>query len=602
MKLLENIPHLLRTLRLVWKAARGWTTAWVLLLLVQGLLPVAAVYLTRLLVNALAAAVGQGVSFANFQPVLTYGLLMGGVLVLTEVTQVCTEWVRTAQSELVQDHISALVQDKSLSVDLAFFETPEFNDHLYRARTDASTRPLALLEGSGNVLQNSITLLGIAAILTPYGPWLPVALLLSTLPAFFVVIRSNRLHHNWWKAATTRRRRAQYYEVILTDGSFAPEVRMFGLANHFQTAFRKLRAQLRKERLQLLKKQFLSGLAAEIIALIVSAATLIWIVRQALLGAVTLGDIALFYQSFQRGHGLIRSLLGNLGQVYTNSLFLANLYEFLELKSTVVEPARPVALPNVLQRGISFRNVSFKYPGSTRTALDNFNLTLPAGQIVAIVGANGSGKSTLLKLMCRFYDPDQGSVEVDGIDLRTVSLAELRSRIRLSFQVPMPYQATVRENIALGSLNDNPTTENIQHAARSAGADEVIARLPQKYDTILGKWFAEGTELSAGEWQRIAISRAFLRQGDIIVLDEPTSMMDSWSEMDWFDRFRLVAGGQTAVIITHKLSIAMRAHLICVMMKGHVVECGSHEELLAMGGHYARSWHSQTQTETAAAL
>jgi ATP-binding cassette, subfamily B, bacterial len=291
-----------------------------------------------------------------------------------------------------------------------------------------------------------------------------------------------------------------------------------------------------------------------------------------------------------------------LGQVYTNSLFLANLYEFLELKSTVVEPARPVALPNVLQRGISFRNVSFKYPGSTRTALDNFNLTLPAGQIVAIVGANGSGKSTLLKLMCRFYDPDQGSVEVDGIDLRTVSLAELRSRIRLSFQVPMPYQATVRENIALGSLNDNPTTENIQHAARSAGADEVIARLPQKYDTILGKWFAEGTELSAGEWQRIAISRAFLRQGDIIVLDEPTSMMDSWSEMDWFDRFRLVAGGQTAVIITHKLSIAMRAHLICVMMKGHVVECGSHEELLAMGGHYARSWHSQTQTETAAAL
>src|SRR5438105_307435 len=194
MQLLENVPHLLRTFRLVWKAAKAWTAAWVFLLLIQGLLPVAAVYLTRLLVNALSAALGRGVSFANFEPVLVYGLIMGGILVLTEVTQVCAEWIRTAQSELVQDHISALVQDKSVSLDLAFFEMPDFYDHLYRARNEASSRPLALLESSGNVLQNSITLVAIAAILIPYGPSLPAALLLSTLPAFYVVIRSNRLH------------------------------------------------------------------------------------------------------------------------------------------------------------------------------------------------------------------------------------------------------------------------------------------------------------------------------------------------------------------------------------------------------------------------
>jgi len=601
MRLLDNIPHLLRTFRLVWKAAKGWTSAWVFLLLIQGLLPVAAVYLTRLLVNALSAALGRGVSFANFEPVLVYGLLMGGVLVLTEVTQVCAEWVRTAQSELVQDHISALVQDKSVSLDLAFFEMPEFYDHLFRARNDASSRPLALLESTANVLQNSITLIAIAAILIPYGPWLPAALLLCTLPAFYVVIRSNRAHHKWWKASTVTRRRAQYCEVIITDGFFAPEVRVFGLTHHFQAAFRNLREQLRREKLQLLKKQFLSGLIAEIMALTVSAAMLIWIVRQSLLGALTLGDIALFYQAFQRGYALIRSLLGNLGQIYTNSLFLGNLFEFLELKSTVVEPAQPVPMPAVLKRGISFRNVSFRYPGSKRSVLQNFDLTLPAGQIVAIVGANGSGKSTLLKLMCRFYDPYEGTVEVDGIDLRSVSLAELRSRIRMTFQTPVNYQATARENIVLGSLQENPRFENIQNAARSAGADEVIARLPQNYETILGKWFAEGTDLSAGEWQRIATARAFLRKGDILVLDEPTSMMDSWSEADWFDRFRQIASGRTAVIITHRLSIAMRAHLICVMMKGQVVECGSHHELLARGGHYARSWNLQTQVEAAAA-
>ena len=493
MRLLDNVPHLLRTFRLVWKAAKGWTTAWVFLLLIQGLLPVAAVYLTRLLVNALSAAVGRGVSFANFQPVLFYGLVMGGILVLTEVTQVCAEWIRTAQAELVQDHISALVQDKSASVDLAFFEMPEFYDNLYRARNDATSRPLALLESSGNVLQNSITLIAIAAILIPYGPWLPAALLLCTLPAFYVVIRSNRLHHQWWKATTVTRRRTQYYEHILTEGVFAPEVRVFGLANHFQTGFRKLREQLRTEKLRLLKNQFLAGLGAETLALIISGLTLIWIVRQALLGAVTLGDIALFYQAFQRGHGLVRSLLGNLGQIYTNILFLGNLFEFLELKSTVVEPAHPVPIPINLKRGVSFRNITFRYPGSSRPVLENFNLTLPAGQIVAVVGENGSGKSTLLKLMCRFYDPDQGSVEFDGIDVRSVSVAELRNRIRLTFQMPVCYQATARENIVLGSLKDNPAAEDIRNAARSAGADQVISRLPQTYDTVLGKWFPDGT-------------------------------------------------------------------------------------------------------------
>jgi ATP-binding cassette, subfamily B, bacterial len=595
-RLSGSIPHLIRALRLAWNAAGGWTAAWVFLLLIQGLLPVAIVYLTRVLVDTLTGALGKGLAWANFQPVLAYAMLMAIVLVLTEVIQVSAEWIRTYQSELVQDHISALVQDKSVSLDLAFYEMPEFHDHLYRARSEASTRPLALLESSGNLLQNSITLFAMAAVLIPYGIWVPPALLISTIPAFYVVLRSSRRYYWWWKNTTADRRRVQYYDFILTESAFAPEMRLFQFSSHFQTAYRLLRRRLRGERLNLLKEQSLARLGAETFALVVSGGTLIWMLGQALRGLVTLGDIALFYQAFQRGQGLIRALVGNLGQIYTNSLYLGNLFEFLELKSKVVEPQPALPVPQGLESGISFRSVTFRYPGSDRPALKDLNLMIPAGKIVAIVGANGAGKTTLLKLICRFYDPDEGCIAWDSVDLRKLSLTELRSRITYMSQIPVTYQTTARENIILGSLQANPDMESIQSAVRSAGAEQIIARLPRKYDNILGKWFAEGTELSAGEWQRIAMSRAFLRKAQIIVLDEPTSMMDSWSENDWFERLRLFSAGRTAVLITHRLTIAMRTDFIFVMMNGVISESGTHQELLAAGGQYARSWYMQTHS------
>jgi ATP-binding cassette subfamily B protein len=592
-----NLPHLMAAFRLTWSAAKGWTSSWVVLLVVQGLLPVATVHLTRLVVDALAAAIGGGLSFDNFQPVLLYGGLMGGVFLLASVIQTVGEWIRTAQSELIQDHLSLLVQDKSAAVDLAFYELPDFHDHLYRARHDARDRPLALLQSSGSLLQNGVTLIAMAAVLMPYGIWLPPALVLSTLPAFYIVLKWNRRHHAWSKRTTPDRRRATYYDWVLTDSMFAPELRLFGLVDHFQSAFRTLRQRLRGERLDMLKKQFRARLAAEMLAMLVSGATLFWIVRQALLGAVTLGDIALFYQAFQRGQGVIRALLTNLGEIYNSSLFLGNLFEFLQLTPEVVDPARPVPVPAGLKEGVRFRDVTFRYPGASNPVLRDVNLTIPAGKIVAIVGENGAGKSTLIKLMCRFYDPQAGAVEWDGVDLRSVGLDALRRRIALMPQEPVHYQATARENITLGSLDTDPRLEDVRRAAHSAGADRVIDRLPEGYETLLGKWFVKGTELSAGEWQRLGMARAFLRKGDLIILDEPTSMMDSWSEADWFDRLRSLASGRAAVVITHRLTIARRADLIYVMMGGEVAEAGTHEALLRGNAHYARSWQSQMRSQ-----
>jgi len=591
-----KLSYLARVFAIVWAAAAPWMVAWAILLIVQGLLPVALVYLTKPLVDGMQAAVGHGSSWQSVQPVLLVAGAIGGVLVLTELIKVALEWIGAVQSELVQDHVSDLLHAKATSVDLAFFETPDFHDHMYRARVDASNRPLALLESSGSLVQNTVTVVAMAAVLIRYGAWLPPALLVSTLPAFYAVVRTSRRYHNWWKNTTTERRRTQYLDVVLTDAFYAGEIRFFGLADYFRKAFLELRRRLRVERLRLLRDQSLARAGAEVVALLASAGTIAWMVWRAFVGLATLGDIALFYQAFQRGQGLMRALLTNVGQIYNNGLFLANLFEFLDLETHIAEPANPVPAPARLERGIRFQDVTFRYPGTDRVALKDFNLTIPAGRTVAIVGANGAGKTTLIKLLCRFYDPESGRVEIDSIDLRNLSLGELRRMITIMFQLPVRYQDTARQNIGMGNLEGATYFAKIEAAARSAGAHELIASLPERYDTLLGKWFSGGTELSGGEWQRIAMARAYLRKSEIIILDEPTSMMDSWAEAEWFERFRDLARSRTAIIITHRLTIAMRADMIHVMEHGQIVESGNHQELVARDGLYSKSWRAHMES------
>src|SRR5688572_1959477 len=352
----RSLAYMARVFRLLSTAAGPWMVAWGILLAVQGLMPVALVYLTKPLVNGLQGAVGQGGSWESVQPVIAVAIAIGAVLLLTELLKVALEWASATQSELVQDHISDLLHAKSASVDLGFYETPEFYDHLHRARSEASTRPLALLESSGSLVQNAITLVAMGAMLIPYGAWLPPALLVSTLPAFYVVIRSGRRYHEWWKDTTMDRRRSQYFGVVLTDSYHAAEVRLFGLSDHFRKAYLVLRRRLRGERLRLLRAQSIARVMAQLIALVVSTATFAWMAWRAFVGLATLGDIALFYQAFQRGQGLMRALLANVGQIYTSSLFLVNLFEFLDLQPRVAEPETPVAAPVPLRQGARFRN------------------------------------------------------------------------------------------------------------------------------------------------------------------------------------------------------------------------------------------------------
>jgi ATP-binding cassette subfamily B protein len=593
---LAEAPHLGRALMLVWRAAPRLTVWWSLLLFVQALLPVVVVFLTKVLVDDIAAAARAPGGWDQAQRPLLLAAALAGVLVLSEVLQAAGRWLRTAQAEVVKDHLSARVHEKALAVDLAYFESAAYFDQLHLIRYDIYHRPVALMENVGSLLQNTITLAAMLVVLVRFGVWVPVALLVSTLPALWVVVRYAVRQHEWRVRTTADERRAFYYDYQMTSREHVEEVRLFRLGDLLQRRFAELRRRLREERLRLTRDEGLSGLAAGGGALAIAGAALAWMVWRALRGAVTLGELAMFYQAFSQGQRLLRSLLENVGQIYSNSLFLGNLFGFLAIEPRIVSPPEPVAVPANACIAIRFRGVTFRYPSSDRPALRGFDLDIPAGRLAAVVGPNGAGKSTLIKLLCRFYDPQEGTIELDGVDLRSYRPEELRRLVTVLFQQPAHYSATLRENIGLGDVwlpaDDGP----IAAAARAAGADEAAARLEHGYDALLGTWFAGGTELSVGEWQRVALARAYFRDAAIVLLDEPTSALDSWAENAWLDRFRKLVAGRTSLIISHRFTTAMRADVIHVMEDGRVIESGTHAELLARGGKYAVSWHAQMRT------
>jgi ATP-binding cassette subfamily B protein len=370
------------------------------------------------------------------------------------------------------------------------------------------------------------------------------------------------------------------------------EVRLYDLAGHFRALFSTLRSRLRSERIELARSEAWAGVTAGLAGLVLLGASLIWMLADTVRGVITLGQLAMYGQAFLQGQKLLRSTLDNVGQIYSNLLFLGNLFEFLELEPTIIDRPDPLTLSFPLSQGISFQDITFTYPTAERPALECFSLNIPAGSTVALVGRNGAGKSTLFKLLLRFYDPDSGSIEIDGIDLKDLAQADLRRRIAVLFQAPLEFSTTVGENIGYGDLEAGRDPANITRALEAAGARSIVDRLPKGENTMLGPWFG-GTELSLGEWQRIALSRAFLRDAEIVLLDEPTSAMDSWAEAEWLNAFKNHIVNRTTIVITHRLSTARHADIIHVLDDRQITESGTHEELLALGGQYAAAWRYQ---------
>lgn len=588
----KNINLWKRTLILICSVIPWWTTVWITLLIVQGLIPGATVYLSKLSIESIIATRADLTNLNNTFLILA---LTGASLVVAEVFNFLIGWVKTIQSDILTDHLKNLIHQKAAEVDIEFYDSPAYFDLLEQARGNAISKPLVLLEGFGSVLQSTITLLTFTALLVSYGWWIPFVLFFGALPVLYIHSRSERLFYEWSKRTTTARRWLSHFDIVLTIRYAAAEVRVFNLSEYFQKKFQNLSLLIRTEKIAILKRQFIGRLLASILALITAGIGLGWITLKVIYNTASLGDLAVFYQIFSRGQSLVKSLIGGINSTFSSSLYLEHLFEFLDLQPKIVSPQNPVPFPSQLQHGIRFSNVTFSYPGEKQNVFERFNLFIPAGKTAAIVGVNGAGKSTLIKLLCRFYDPAEGAVEIDGIDIRKFDIKELQRNLSLHFQFPFKYSETAAQNIAFGDIERKAGINGIQKAAMLAGAHDFISKLPKKYETLCGKDFEEGCELSGGQWQRLLLAKAYFRKAPILILDEPTSYIDPWAENEWFENLKELVANQIGFIVTHRFTIAMRADIIYVVNEGKIIESGSHNELLKINGFYAESWNSQMQ-------
>lgn len=584
-----------RALRFVWQAGPGWTISSLAIVFLQGLLPLLTLYLMKLIVDGVIFAIGAADKVAAFRDVVLLIILAGVVALVNALLQLIGAYVKEAQSLTVTDHMYDILHAKSIEVDLEYYENPHYLDTLHRAQQEGPFRPTHILDGLMQVGQNGLSLLAMAGLLISFHWAVAVVLFAAAIPGVLVRLKYSKRLFRWQRKRTPAERRAGYYDWLLTGYNHAKEMRLFDLGGLFMGRFRDLRQQLRRERLELVKRRSAADFVAQASAALAVFGSFGFIAYRTVGGVITLGDMVMYFQAFQRGLGFLRQVLGGMAGLYEDNLFLANLYEFLDLKPKVKEPDHPRPVPRPLQKGIGFEHVSFHYPNGKRDVLKDISFLVEPGEVIALVGANGSGKTTLIKLLCRLYDPVDGAITLDGIDMRRFETGALRREISVIFQDYAQYYLTARENIWFGNCDLAPQHEDIMGAARHAGSHDLISSLPKGYETILGKWFEEGEELSIGEWQKVALARAFLRESQIIVLDEPTSAMDAKSEYEVFRRIRQLLEGRTAILISHRFSTVRMADRIFAFEKGSISETGTHEQLVKSGGKYANLFEKQAQ-------
>jgi ATP-binding cassette subfamily B protein len=517
------------------------------------------------------------------------------VAVATATLTVVASVISKIHAQVVTDHMHALLQAKSVEVDLEYYENARYQDTLHRAQQEAPYRPTSILNALLQFSQDAVSLLAMAGILW----WLhwgviPV-LMLAAIPYFFVRLQQSNRLFAWERERTPLERKAWYVNMLLTQATAAKEIRLFDLGPRLRQWFQDARTVLRQERIALERRWAFAGLAAQIVGVAGVFGVYSFVAIRTFQGMLTVGDLVMYFLAVQRASGFLEGLGWSVSSLYESNLFLTTLGEFLGIQSRLPKSAHPTRFPQPITQGITFDRVSFQYPHEERVAIRDFTFTIRPGEHVAFVGANGSGKTTLVKLLCRLYDPTGGRITIDGADLRDYPIADVRGAVSGIFQDFVKFQLSAKDNIALGVRASDVDLPSVTQAAKQAGIHETIERLPKGYESLLGKLFDGGHELSIGEWQKVALARAVLRDSQILILDEPTSAMDAKAEAELFERFHELAQGRMAILISHRLSTVKMANRIYVVDRGQIVEQGTHDDLMRQQGLYATLFLTQAQ-------
>jgi len=609
----EVCINVFRAVQLVWTASAGYCLVSAVLTTMLGVLPAAEVWVVKAVIDKTAQAIviardGGTPHIASIGWLVIFLFLL---VVVSRGAEVVNETARVILGERLRYHINLRILEKANALDLLFFETPQFYDKLAKASSEAGHRPMDVVTNLAWGVQSSLTLLSMSLLLFRLHWFALVGLILITLP--HVVARFYFGKYSWGLINTRvqQLRWVYYLQNILTSREHAKEVRIFRLRDYVLNKWQDIWIKFFAENKRLYVRRGLTTVFLSLISAATAAGVKAYVVLRTIFGRATLGDLTLYFQAVDQFQASLGTMLTALAQLYENNLFLSNLFGFLDLQPAMTsgplalagsrdgqeDPGeRAVPFPVPIQQGIEFRNVSFSYPKTDRVVLRAITFSIRPGERVAIVGENGAGKTTLVKLLARLYDPTEGEIWIDGRNLQEYDLEELRRQYGVIFQDYVKYQFTLRENIGLGQVEQCQDLSRIIRAAEKGGGDAVAAKLPKGYETGLGRLFDEGVELSGGEWQKVALSRAFMAEtAQVLILDEPTASLDAPSEYEIYRSFAELTDGKTTVFISHRFSTVRMADRIIVLHDGTIIEQGSHEELMSRGGKYAEMFNMQAE-------